>query len=93
MQTSSSSIWDSLGAGAIAAGLSYAHSRGIDVPTNTGNMTQPDIAAGYYGYGSGQVLGQPTVGYAAPQSSSSDTMLIVGAVLLVGVAAFFLLKR
>ena len=93
-QTSSSSIWDSLGAGAIDAGLSYAQSKGIDVPANTGNMVQPDVAAGYYGYGTGQVIGQPTVGYAAQTSSSGmSTVLLIGGVLVVGALIFFALRR
>lgn len=89
-QTSSSSIWDSLGSGALAAGLSYAQSRGIDVANNNDPMTNPDITSQYYGYGNA-AADQSTVG--AGTSSGMSTALIVGAVLLVGVVAFALLKR
>lgn len=92
-ETSSSSIWDSLGAGAIAAGLSYAQSRGIDVPPNGGTMTNPDIASQYYGYGQSAAQ-QPTVGYGtAASSSGSSTLLIVVGVIVLGLAAVLMLRK
>lgn len=89
-QTSSSSIWGSLGVGLAEAGLSYAQGKGIDVPTNSGNMTQPDVAAGYYGYGQA-VQAQPTVG--ASTGSSTGSLLLIGGLAVAAVLVIMLMRR
>jgi hypothetical protein len=85
MQTSSSSFWQQLGAGAIGAALGYAEGQSVDVAANSDPNTNPDIAALYYGYSSQQAAGQPAYGYAQAQGSggiSGGGLLLIAAVIV-----------
>lgn len=87
-QTSGSSSWAQLAAGALGGVLSYEAGQANGVASNSNDFNQPDTAAYYYGQ---NVSGQPTVG-ASSGMSTTEVVLIVAAVAALGFLAFKFLR-
>lgn len=87
-QTSGSSSWAQLAASALGGVLSYEAGQQNNVPANSNGFNQPDTAAYYYGQNTN---GQPTVG-ASSGMSTTEIVLIVGVVLVLGVVAFKMVR-
>lgn len=87
-QTSGSSSWAQLGAAALGGVLSYESGQQNGVAANGNDFNQPDTAALYYGQ---NTSGQPTVGSSSGMSTT-EIVLIIGVVLVLGVVAFKLVR-